>query len=60
MPKPKRKRLSPGTFVRFPEPTLLRIKALAEADSRSISGTVRVIVERALATKKEPPAATGG
>jgi len=57
MPQKKR-RLSPGTFVRFPEPTKRQLKAMADADGRSLSSMVRVIVERAL--KEAPPAATGG
>jgi len=48
MPRKKQK-LGPGKFVRFPRPILSRIEAIAIAEDRTVSATVRVLVERALA-----------
>jgi len=47
----KRVGLADGKFVRFTEPVLAQIEALADSEKRTVSNVIRVLVEEALASR---------
>lgn len=49
--------LSAGKFVRFPKPVLRQLTAIANAERRTVSNTIRVLVEEALAARSASKAA---